>query len=156
MNFDRVLDLLRALEREGVEYILVGGVAMNLQGVTRATQVVDVVIRLTAENVERLKRALRSVWNDPAIDEIQYEELAGEFPAVTYGPPDEVFGIDIVTRFGEAFRYENLEGEDRDWQGVRVRVATAQKLYRMKRNTIRHIDRWDAAELTERFGFKEE
>lgn len=155
MNFDKVLDFLRALEQEAVEYVLVGGLALNLLGITRATEDVDIVLRLEEGNVERLKKALRRVWNDPDIDEIRFSDLAGDYPAIAYGPPDEVFGIDIVTRFGEAFRYEDLQAHSRDYEGVKVQVATPQTLYRMKKDTVRLIDRSDAAELKERFGLKD-
>lgn len=64
--------------------------------------------------------------------------------------------IDIVTRFGEMFRYEDLQAEARNWQGVKIQLATPQTLYRMKRDTVRLIDRSDAAELKERFDVKDE
>lgn len=92
VNYDKVLEFLRALEEEQVEYVLVGGVALNLTGITRATQVVDIVLRLEKQNVERLKNALRRTWSDPAIEEIRYDELEGDYPAITCGPPDEAFG----------------------------------------------------------------
>jgi hypothetical protein len=38
MDFDTLLDLLRALAREGVDYVLVGGVALNVHGIVRATE----------------------------------------------------------------------------------------------------------------------
>jgi hypothetical protein len=82
VNFDRVFDLLRALEPERVECVLVGGVAVNLQGVTRATEVMDIAVRLQEDNIERLKRGLHRVWNDPRIDEINYKDLAGNYPAI--------------------------------------------------------------------------
>lgn len=156
VNFDKVVEFLRALEQEGVEYVLVGGLAINLTGITRATQDVDIVLRLTEHNVDRLRKALRRVWSDPAIDEIRYEDLAGEFPAITYGPPDEAFGIDIVVRLGEMFSYENLRFETKPWQGVRVCLATPQTLYRMKKGTVREIDRRDAAELAQRYNIQKE
>ena len=156
VDYDKVLDLLRALERERVEYVLVGGVALNLLGITRATQDVDIVVRLDEQNIERLKNALRSVWNDPAIEEITFGDLAGDYPAIAYGPTDEAFGIDIVTRFGDMFPYEDLQAEIRPWEGVQVPVATPRTLYRMKKNTVRLIDRYDVAELQERFGIKDE
>lgn len=151
VNFDRVLDLLRALQQESVEYVLVGGVAMNLHGVTRATQDVDIVVRLDEQNVERLKSALRKVWTDPNIAEIQFHELAGEYPAITYGPPNETFGIDIVARFGEAFRFENLPAQIKELHGVKISLATPQTLFRMKKDTVRPIDRMDVALLQERY-----
>ena len=57
MDFERFLDLVKALTREGVEYVLVGGVALNLHGIVRATEDVDLFIRPSEDNVDRLKRA---------------------------------------------------------------------------------------------------
>jgi hypothetical protein len=76
VNFDKVFELLRALERDRVDYVLVGGVASNLHGITRATQDVDIMLRLDETNVARLRKALRQVWDDSAIEEIQYSDLA--------------------------------------------------------------------------------
>lgn len=152
VNFDKVVALLRALEQEGVEYILVGGVAMNLNGITRATQDVDIAVRLEEGNIERLKKALKRVWSDPNIEDIQFSELAGEYPAITYGPPNETFWVDIIARFGEVFRFENLQSQTVDLKGVQVRLATPQTLFRMKKNTVRPIDQMDAALLEERYG----
>lgn len=53
VEFDRLLDLFRALEAEGAEYVLVGGVAMGLHGLVRATQDVDLFVRPEAGNVAR-------------------------------------------------------------------------------------------------------
>ena len=156
VDFEKLAALFRALEQEGVEYVLVGGLALNLIGLTRATQDADIVVRLTEENIRRLRAALRRVWDDPAMDEIRYADLAGEYPAIAYGPPDEAFTIDIVGRLGEAFRYEDLTAQPVEWQGVKVTVATPHTLYRMKKATIRPIDRSDAAELAERFGIRED
>jgi hypothetical protein len=41
-------------------------------------------------------------------------------------------------------------------EGVPVRLATPSTLYRMKRDTVRPIDRADAAALRERFRIAEE
>jgi hypothetical protein len=37
-------------------------------------------------NVERLKRALRSVFADPSIEDISADDLLGDYPAVQYIP----------------------------------------------------------------------
>jgi hypothetical protein len=87
MEFERFLAVLRALERERVEYALVGATALGLHGIIRATEDMDLFVRSTADNVERLRRALRSVWDDPDIDQITLADLAGEFPTIRYGPP---------------------------------------------------------------------
>ncbi len=66
------------------------------------------------------------------------------------------FGLDILTRLGDAFRYEDLVIEERDCDGVPVRVVTPRTLWQMKKDTMRPIDRFDAEVLAERFGFREE
>lgn len=45
------LDLLSALERHHVRYLLVGGLAMNLHGVPRMTMDVDIMVALDGTNL---------------------------------------------------------------------------------------------------------
>jgi hypothetical protein len=152
MDFGRVVQFLQALERENVQYVLVGGVALNVHGIVRATQDLNIFVRPEPENVNRLKRALRAVWNDPEIDEVRYEELKEDYATIRYGPPNEDFVIDLMTRLGDASRFEDLAADTVSWGGANVRVATPETLYKMKKDTLRLIDRADAAELRERFG----
>ena len=50
--------ILRVLDRHGVEYVLVGGVAARVHGAQRATADIDCVPETTGENLERLAAAL--------------------------------------------------------------------------------------------------
>jgi len=152
---ERLGDLLAALSSEGVEYVLFGGQAINLHGILRYTDDIDLFVLPTPENVERLRRALRRVWEDPAIDEIRAEDLAGDYAVVRYGTPDD-FYIDLVARLGEAFTFADIEFEWMDRDGVRIRIATPRMLYRMKKDTVRPIDRADSADLKEKFGIEED
>jgi len=58
--------VLAALEQHDVDYVLVGGLALGVHGLVRATRDIDVFVRPTSENVERLRAALRSVFDDPS------------------------------------------------------------------------------------------
>ncbi|MBI5168443.1 MAG: nucleotidyl transferase AbiEii/AbiGii toxin family protein [Candidatus Eisenbacteria bacterium] len=156
MDFEKVLELLAALHRHEVEYVLVGGLAINLHGFPRVTQDVDLFLRPEAGNIERLRAALRELWNDPEIEQILVEDLAGDFPAVRYVPPDESVPMDLLARLGEAFRYEDIEWELREYEGSPVRLATPRMLWRMKKDTVRLHDRADAQLLRDRFGIEEE
>ncbi len=69
--------LLAALEREGVRYAIFGAVALNLHGLARFTEDLDVFIEAEAGNIDRLKAALHSVIDDPEIDGITAEDLLG-------------------------------------------------------------------------------
>jgi len=147
--------VFRALAEQRVDYAVFGAVALGLHGLARATADLDLFLRPDPDNVEALKRALRSVIDDPSIDEISAEDLCGAYPAVRYVPP-EGFGFDVLTRLGEAFRYEDLDVEESDYEGVPVRVVTSRTLWKMKKDTARPVDRFDAAVLAEKFGFQED
>jgi hypothetical protein len=150
------LKIAAALQKHEVEYVLVGAVAMALQGFVRATADIDLFIRPDPVNVQRLKQALRSIFDDPEVEGISEQDLAGEYPVIRYGPPDCDYVIDILSRLGEAFTFDDLEAEERNLEGVKVRVATPLTLYRMKRETIRSQDRVDAEILREKFHFEED
>jgi hypothetical protein len=152
---ERLPDLLAALNSEGVEYVLFGGQAINLHGILRFTDDIDLFLLPTPDNIERLRRALRRIWEDPCIDEIHAEDLAGEYAVVRYGTPDD-FYIDLVARLGEAFTFADVESEWVEREGVRLRIATPRMLYRMKKDTVRPIDRADSADLKEKFGIEED
>lgn len=142
------------LERQRVEYEIVGGVALNLLGRPRATKDLDLFVRPTHENVERLRAALHAVFDDPSIDEISADDLAGDCPAVQYVPPEAGLHIDLLARLGEAFRYEDIEVAERAFEGLVLPVATPAMLHRMKKGTVRLQDRADADRLRRRFGLE--
>ncbi len=153
--FDRLLEVLAALDAEHVEYALFGGQALNLHGIARFTEDIDLFVKPTPDNVERLRRALRRVWDDPEIDGIVVEDLAGEYAVVRYGTPDG-FAIDLVSRIGEAFTFDDIEVDRQVIDGVQIRLATPRMLYRMKKNTVRPIDHADAADLKAKFDLADE
>lgn len=151
MDFDRLQALLAALEHEGVVYAVFGGIALNVHGMARFTEDLDLFIEPDAANIERLKRALQAVFDDPEIDGIRADELLGAYPAVQYVPPEGAFHVDIVTRLGSAFAFADLETERRPFGETMVTVVTPRMLYRMKRDTVRLRDRADAEMLKRRF-----
>lgn len=155
MNFDVTKQVLSALERAEVKYVVFGAVALNLHGLPRATEDLDLFIAPERDNIERLRTALRSVFDDPCIDEITADDLLGDYPAVQYVPPEGTFHIDILTRLGELFDFASLESERIDFDGVTISIVTPQMLYRMKRGTVRPKDWGDAERLARRFGIKE-
>ena len=155
MNYDLTRKVLAALEREGVKYVVFGAVALALHGLPRATEDLDIFVAPEAENIERLKAALRSVFEDPCIDEITAEDLLGEYPAVQYVPPTEDFHVDILTRLGELYDFAGLTSQRVDFGGVSVTVVTPEMLYRMKKGTVRPKDWGDAQQIASRFGLKE-
>jgi hypothetical protein len=154
---DEIIRVLRAFEATGLEYVLIGATAMGFHGLVRATEDLDLFIRATAENIERLRAALRDTYDsDPQINEISSADLLGDYPAVRYYPPTGDLYFDVLTRLGEAASFESVEAETKEIQGTKVRVATPLALYRLKKGTVRVQDHLDAAMLRERFNLEEE
>lgn len=156
VDFEKTREVLAAFERERVVYAIFGAVALNLHGLARATQDLDIFIAPSEENIVKLRMALRAVFDDPHIEEITADDLLGDYPAVQYVPPEGTFFLDILTRLGEAFRFEDLETERVDFDGIEVTVVTPGMLHRMKRSTVRPQDRADAHRLAERFGIEDD
>ena len=63
-----LLDLLGRFREEGVEYVLVGGQAVRLNGYLRATEDIDVLVRPTRDNGEKIIRALRFLKSSKDLD----------------------------------------------------------------------------------------
>lgn len=157
MDRDEVLTVLRALQDAGVEYVLIGAMAMGVHGVVRATEDMDLLVRAERDNIKRLRAALRTAYkDDPNIDDIRADDLLGEYPAVRYCPPHGELYFDLITRLGEMATFESVESEVIEVDGVRIWVATPAALHRLKKSTVRPIDWQDAATLRSTFGLEEE
>ena len=74
---DPLLALLARFRNEAVEYVLVGGQAVRINGYLRATEDIDVLVRPTRSNGEKIIRALSNLassrdleadWFVPAAD----------------------------------------------------------------------------------------
>lgn len=156
MDVELTTKVLAALEREHVHYVVFGAIALAVHGVPRATEDLDLFIEPDRENIERLKAALRSVFDDPSIEEITANDLLGDYPAVQYVPPEGTFHIDLLTKLGELYEFANLESERLSFAGLTVSVVTRRMLFRMKKGTVRPKDWADAATIIEAFGPQEE
>jgi hypothetical protein len=140
-QLNKFLTVIDALNSYKVDYILIGGVAVILHGLERLTRDIDIFIRMTKKNLENLRKALFSVYDDPSIDEITFEEL-DKYPVIRYGSPDD-FYIDIVGRLGELNVFEKLKFEVIEYHNIKIKVATPKTLLELKRNTYRQKDEMD-------------
>jgi len=156
VDFDALRQVLAAFEREGVAYAIFGATALNLHGLARSTEDIDIFLEPTAENIDRVRHALHSVFDDPSIDEITAADLLGDYPAVQYVPPAGTFHLDLLTRLGQAFSYTDLEVVRVPFGDLTVSAVSPRTLYRMKRDTVRLKDKADAALLREHFGLEDD
>ena len=68
MNPDAFLHLLARLQEEGVEYVLVGGHAVRLNGFSRATEDIDILMPSSLENGRKVIRALSFLQSAKDLD----------------------------------------------------------------------------------------
>jgi hypothetical protein len=52
-------EFLRSFQSNGVEYLLIGGYAVNIHGYVRTTNDLDIWVKVSPENAARIDRALR-------------------------------------------------------------------------------------------------
>jgi hypothetical protein len=82
MDQDALLKLLGRFQAEGVQYILVGGQAVRLNGFVRATEDIDVLLPSSRDNGRKVIRALGFLPSS--------SELRAEWFEVTPGEPENI------------------------------------------------------------------
>jgi len=145
-----VLDLCRSLNAEAARYVLIGGFAVVLHGFVRTTKDIDLLVDPSADNLQRIRRALSSLPDNAVAlvcdDDVEHYgvvrvadeivvDLMGSACDITY---DEArSGIEVFT-IG----------------GVAIPVASKSLLIRMK-DTLRPGDLMDRAYLEARIAEEE-
>ncbi|MDA0983850.1 MAG: hypothetical protein O3A06_12655 [Proteobacteria bacterium] len=114
---DPLLRLLARLREEGVEYVLVGGQAVRLNGFLRATEDVGVLLRPTRENGERVKRVLDFLASAPdLIADLLFDANGETYESVqpfvreliVEGVPIRLLNIDGLLRIKTRTREKDL------------------------------------------------
>lgn len=146
------LGLLRTLAEHAVDYVVVGGVAVQVHGHRRTTRDLDVIPDPDPENLERLAAALESLQATP-------REIPGA-PAPTAEPLASAPIVPpLTTRDGELhilnavpgarpFRSLVTDALPIDLDGVPVKIVSLEDLIAMKRASDRPADLADLAVLT--------
>ena len=144
MKPDALLDLLQRFQVEGVAYVLVGGHAVRLNGFTRNTDDIDILLPLSVENGRRFIRALSFLPSS--------QELVAEWFAPPAGEPENIRVADellidlLFAANGQT--YESLQDHVRTLtvDGVQIRTLDIEGLLKTKTD-YRYKDRIDREAL---------
>ena len=139
--FTKFIELIDLLNKNDVDYIIIGDMAINLHGFARNTEDIDIFINPTKQNVERFRKSLLDIFHDADINEITIEEL-NKYPVIRYGT-EYGFSIDIITKIGEKFFFNDLNYVVENLNGVEIKFADLKTLYKLKGKTYREIDQLD-------------
>lgn len=150
-------EILAALGRHEVSYVVVGGIAVQAHGGQRLTQDLDLVVPADAENFARLASALTDL--DARILGPAGERSSAPPPATLLASGDlwrlesSCGLVDVMTLPAALGRFEELRQRAHEVQlgDLMVAVASRSDLIAMKRTAGRPQDLQDA-ELLEQLG----
>jgi hypothetical protein len=145
-----VLDIeaiLRTLDRHGVDYILIGGLAARLHGSPLMTDDVDITPTADPENLRRLVAALRELGAELRVAGMD-EGLPFEFDERSFHPTT---AMTLVTRGGPldlCFQPVGTDGysdlaehaETYEVFGLTIKVASLEDIIRSKAAAGRDVD----------------
>lgn len=138
--------LLAGLARNGVDFAVAGGIAVILNGYSRVTVDVDILVQNSPENLRRLLNCLES-WGEGAARELKVEDFAMEEGSIRV---EEDFDLDIFVKmrgkvlddFRPNLRY--FDSED-----ARIAYLSPADLIFLKEGSWREKDRLDVAAMKE-------
>jgi len=139
--FNKFLELMASFEKNDVEYIVIGGLAINLHGFARNTEYIDLFVNPFEDNIKKLQASLFEIFNDNDIYEITLEELQ-KFPVIRY-VSNAGISIDVIAKLGEQFSFSDLEYDVKMIEETKIKFANLKTLYTLKEKTYREIDQLD-------------
>ena len=160
-------EILEELFNCKIEYLIVGGLAVNLYGVPRVTQDIDIIIAFDKENIFELNRVFRRLGYVPRLPGVDPEELAD--PVVRedwienknlkafsfYHTKDVYKAVDIVLvhplDFAKAFQHKTIKKA----QGILINLVSVDDLITMKSFSGRQQDLSDIELLRKIQHFRE-
>jgi len=139
VDFKEFIDFLNKNE---VEYLLVGGWAVGFYGNPRATKDIDFLVAIDNDNLEKLKKTLNE-FGAPSIDMSHFKEIGNVFrmgsTPVQIDIINEANGIDIK----ECYPRRKIITID----GISISIISKEDLIKNKRASGRHQDLADVESL---------
>lgn len=152
--------IFKAFHTANVEYIVVGGVAMNLLGYPRFTGDIDVLLALDPMNLQRMAKLMKKLGYEQRLP-VSVEELGDEKKTLRLIREKNLiaynfhhsrmpqYGIDVIV--GESLKFNKYKKHAHclEADGVPIPLVSIDDLISMKRKTKRPKDWEDVQALLE-------
>ncbi|VAX36646.1 hypothetical protein MNBD_UNCLBAC01-2062 [hydrothermal vent metagenome] len=149
-------DVLKGLNKAKVRYVVFGGVAAILHGVHRTTMDIDIIVDMTADNIEKLFKILEKIGYRPRLPVVVEEfkdikkrkmwEKEKNMKVFTFfHTKDPLKMVDIAIE--GLVKYEKVEKEIVKVGNMKVPIISVEQLKKMKKKAGRKQDLADLDEL---------
>ncbi len=150
--------VFKALNKHKVDYMVVGGVAVNLHGFLRFTGDLDLLLLLDEKNLEKMNTVMKELKYSERLpvsimslkDHAQVKKWLKEknMKAFTFNPPYEnPLQVDIVIEESLKFEKMKMGKITKKVEGVSIPLVSIDQLIRMKRKANRAQDLIDLKAL---------
>ena len=143
-SFEKLLVLLA---EASVEFIVVGGIAVSIQGYVRLTEDVDLLIEDSPANIDRLLNRM-GTYGEGFARELSPADFTEEEGAIRIVEESEQCQIDLFTRMsGRRYADVIVDADRFEVGGHVIAVASKASLIGWKSKSVREKDRFDAMAL---------
>ena len=149
----RLTELVKALKKDKINYMIVGGYAVNFHGYSRNTVDIDLIIKFTLTNLKKIEALLQKMGmiSRLPIDAISVYKFRDEYINNRnliawnfYNIDDPTDQVDILIKHDiEDFKSEKFKVDQ-----LEIKVISKKDLLAMKKNAGREKDLLDIKELT--------
>jgi hypothetical protein len=154
----KVVELLQSLADTRVDYVLVGGLAVQLHGFLRATVDIDLVLAMNDENLDRFIMVAKQFGLQPVIpvpidalkNAQQIDKWHQEKGMLAFALREPQIGgsvVDVLVRPDVSFDTLSASAVEGKLFGRKVMIASIDNLIAMKRAANRPKDQLDIAAL---------
>ncbi len=143
-SFEKLLVILAEAK---VQFVVFGGVAVTLHGYVRLTEVIDIIIESSSENIQRFLDSLAD-YGEGFARELSLDDFDDDEGAIRIVEETELSQIDVFTRMS-GNDYWDLRSDASILQLRNHQIAYASKaaLIRLKSGSVREKDQFDVSAL---------
>jgi hypothetical protein len=143
-SFEKLLALLAKAQ---IDFIVVGGIAVSIQGYVRLTEDVDILIEDSPENIKRLLKRLAK-YGEGFAQELSADDFTDEEGAIRIVEETEQCQIDIFTTMSSR-KYADVakDADTFNVAGHEIAIASKASLIGWKSKSVREKDKFDAMAL---------
>jgi hypothetical protein len=143
-SFEQLLGLLA---EAGIRFVVVGGIAVTLQGYVRLTEDVDLLVDAEPSNLSSLLELL-GAYGEGFACELSLEDFTDEEGAIRIVEETEQCQIDLFTRIsGRTYGDVVVDADAFPLRGKMIRYASKESLIAWKESSAREKDRLDVLAL---------